>query len=178
MRLRKKDIINLQKIASDPKKVFVLLILGTLIFFLNPFIASQDYLQGKVVKVIDGDTITLLDEAKKTHRIRLFAIDAPESNQAFGKKSRDFLASMIASKHIKAIKKDKDKYGRIIAKIELNNEDINKKMVENGYAWAYTYYSDIYKKYEEQARSQKLGLWVDKNPIEPYKWRKMNDKND
>ena len=55
MRLRKKDIINLRKIASDPKKVFVLLILGTLIFFLNSFIASQDYLQGKVVKVIDGE---------------------------------------------------------------------------------------------------------------------------
>ena len=52
-------------------------------------------IEGKVVKVIDGDTIDVLDNTSTKHRIRFYGIDAPESKQAYGQKAREFLASMI-----------------------------------------------------------------------------------
>ena len=166
-------IMNFKRLASSPKRLFVLLLFIVFAIFLNSF-SNEEAINARVVKVIDGDTIEVLDDKNKLHRVRLFGIDAPESKQAYGQKSRNFLASMIASKNIKLIQKDKDKYSRIVAIIKLGTEDINKKMVQNGFAWAYTYYSDIYATDMKEARKKKLGLWADKNPIEPFKWRQMN----
>lgn len=52
-------------------------------------------IQGKVVRVADGDTITILDEAKVENKVRLNRIDAPEKSQAFGEVSRECLAMMV-----------------------------------------------------------------------------------
>lgn len=171
--MRLSNMMNLRRIASSPSRLLLLLIFVIIAIFFNSF-SDEKVIVGKVVKVIDGDTIEILDKNNKNYRVRFFGMDAPESKQAYGKKSREFLASMIASKTVTAIQKDKDKYSRIVAIIKLDDEDINKKMVVNGYAWAYTYYSDIYAMDMRLAREQKLGLWADKNPIEPYEWRKMN----
>ena len=57
-------------------------------------------LSGKVVSVHDGDTITILTEEKQV-KVRLFGIDAPELKQPFGRKSKEFLASMIAGQIVK-----------------------------------------------------------------------------
>ena len=76
--------------------------------------ASADTLTGKVVKVTDGDSITVLDSTNIQHRIRLQGIDAPERKQAFGKASRKHLASLVAGKEV-TVKWDKrDRYGRIV----------------------------------------------------------------
>ena len=50
-------------------------------------------LTGKVVAIADGDTLTVLDESKTQHKIRLAGIDAPEKGQAFGTKARRSLAT-------------------------------------------------------------------------------------
>lgn len=171
-----KKFFHYKKILSDPKRLLILLIiLGIGIFYGS---LNETSFKAKVVRVIDGDTIELLDTRKQKHRIRFWGIDAPETttNQPFGKKAKEILATKIAGKEIKATIKDKDKYGRTIAKIELNGEDINKFMVASGLAWAYTYYTDAYKNDEKKAREAKIGLWVDKNPIEPYEWRKKHSK--
>ena len=52
-------------------------------------------IQGKVVRVSDGDTITILDEAKVENKVRLNRIDAPEKSQAFGEASREFRLMLI-----------------------------------------------------------------------------------
>lgn len=167
--------LNLRRLASDPKYLLLVLILFALPLFLNSYIGdTQSIIQARVVSVVDGDTIKVLDSRKKEHKIRFFGIDAPENNQPYGKKAKEFLASKIAGKEVQVLVKDKDKYGRIVAIIRLTGEDINKVMVANGYAWAYSYYSDIYVKEQERAKENKLGLWKSKNPIEPYKWRKTH----
>ena len=133
---------------------------------------SFNTIEGKVVKVIDGDTIDILDSNKNSHRIRFHGIDAPEKKQAYGNKSREFLASLIAGKQVKVLVKDKDRYQRIVGVIKLEGEDINKNMVVNGYAWAYEEYSKDYVSEQGFAREFKLGLWADKNPIKPSEFRK------
>ena len=74
-------------------------------------------IQGKIVRVSDGDTITILDEAKVENKIRLNRIDAPEKRQAFGEASRKYLATMVAGKSVKVEWAKKDKYGRILGEV-------------------------------------------------------------
>ena len=161
--------------------IFILmLVILAAAFMQNPTFFSADginlsanqTIDGKVVKVIDGDTIDVLDSTNTKHRIRFYGIDAPESKQSYGQKAREFLASMIASKNVKVIIKDKDRYGRNIGKVLLNGTDINREMVANGYAHAYKEYSKEYVSEEADAKAFKLGLWQDKYPIKPSDFRR------
>lgn len=139
----------------------------------KPFEKTQE-LQGKVVKVVDGDTINVLDSNQTQHKIRLFGIDAPEKKQSFGNKAREYLASLIAGKDVVVLVKDKDRYQRSIGIVLLDGKDINKEMVKNGYAWAYLEYSKDYISEQADAKSFKLGLWSEENPLKPSEFRKQN----
>ena len=131
-------------------------------------------LKGKVIKVSDGDTIRLLTSDKQQHRIRLANIDAPESKQAYGNKSRENLANYIAKQYVTVDYNEKDKYGRIVGVVYLQNKNINLLQVQDGYAWYYKHFSNEnkYQKAEEEARKSKKGIWKDKNPIEPWNFRR------
>jgi len=77
-------------------------------------------LQGKVVHVADGDTITVLDATNTQHKIRLQGIDAPEKAQAFGQKSKQSLHRLVHSKQVSVEYQKKDKYGRTVGKVVIN----------------------------------------------------------
>lgn len=178
-----KNIANLRKLANEPKRLLVLFIIIGVVLFLNTCTSTSESLQGVAARVIDGDTITLIDKNEQSHKIRLFGIDAPETNtnQPFGEEARAFLAQEIEGKKVQIIIKTKsDKYGRVVGVVKFDGQDINKKMVQEGYAWAYSYYTDAYTAEHNAARAQQIGLWADDNstnkPIEPYKWRKTHQK--
>ncbi|MBK1963651.1 thermonuclease family protein [Campylobacter novaezeelandiae] len=174
MRLNIGKILSFRKILSDPKKFFSFLILIFVLIFIESFIAQTKSFDAKVIKVIDGDTIEVLNSSGSKYKIRFFAIDAPELKQKFGIEAKNYLSSIIKDKKVKIIYKDEDLYGRILAIVKFDDLDINKIMVSKGYAWAYSFYSDIYIKDQKFAQKNSLGLWKDQNPIEPYKWRKQN----
>ena len=134
--------------------------------------ASLFALSGKVVSIHDGDTITILQN-KTQIKVRLFGIDAPELKQPYGKKSKQFLANLIAGEVVEVEENGKDRYKRTIGTIYLNGADINAQMVANGYAWAYRKFSKKYTPQESKAKSQKLGLWQDKEPVPPWEWRRL-----
>lgn len=130
-------------------------------------------LEGRVVKVYDGDTITLLDKDMQQHRIRFYGIDAPEKSQSFGKRSQENLANMIAGKMVDVDVQAEDRYGRSVGIVYLDDVDINKRQVADGYAWAYMQYGgEIYKNDELKAREKKLGMWTDPNIEMPSEYRK------
>ncbi|EAH5999069.1 thermonuclease family protein, partial [Campylobacter coli] len=129
--------------------------------------------KAQVIRVIDGDTIEISTN-NKTSKIRFFGIDAPELKQNFGKQSKAALEKILKDKEVYIFSKNKDNYGRIVAIVKLKDVDINQFLVSQGYAWADTYYTNAYIKEQEKAQKNKLGLWKDDNPIEPYKWRKQN----
>lgn len=128
-------------------------------------------ISGKVVSIHDGDTITILQD-KQQIKVRLFGIDAPELKQPYGKKSKQFLANLIAGEVVEVDENGKDRYKRTIGTIYLNGTDINAQMVANGYAWAYRKFSKKYAPQESQAKKQRLGLWQGKESIPPWEWRK------
>ena len=153
-----------------------LFLLSLLLLSLSLFSAE---IKGKVVAVTDGDTITVLDEMDKGNfKIRLNKIDAPEKKQAFGNKAKQYLSSLIFGKQVSVRFKEIDRYGRISGVIYCDGVEINLVMVQNGYAWHYSYYdkTPAYIQAEKQARADKKGLWADPNPINPYEFRKMKKK--
>lgn len=152
------------------KLSFIAIILITGIF------AFSAEITGKIVRVSDGDTVSILDDMDKAvFKIRLAGIDAPESKQAFGQKSKQHLSGLIFGKVVSVRFKAVDSYGRIIGKIIYAEQDINLKMLQSGLAWHYRYFddNDDYAKAESKAKEQKIGLWQDTNPVPPWDWRKL-----
>ncbi len=142
--------------------------------------ASADTLTGKVVKVADGDTITVLDNNTQ-HKIRLQGIDAPERKQPFGNASRKHLARLVAGKTVTVNWDKRDRYSRIVGFVLVDGQDVNLVQVKAGMAWFYRYYqrelsSEDRRRYataENQARTDRLGLWQDKNPMPPWEFRRL-----
>lgn len=130
----------------------------------------------QVIGVLDGDTIDCLTAEYNKKRIRLANIDAPEKSQAFGQKAKQRLANYVFGKTIIVSESKTDRYGRSIAEIfdtADQSYSINYKMVQDGLAWAYDrYVTDIaYIKAQQQAQSERKGLWIDNNPIKPEEFR-------
>jgi len=145
----------------------------------NTPVGSQT-LTGRVVRVADGDTITVLDSSNTQHRIRLEGIDAPEKRQPFGSKSKENLAAMIFGKDVTVVYGKTDQYGRLVGKILLEGKDINLEQVKGGMAWHYKEYQkeqapedrELYAKAEDEAHTARRGLWQDPEPVEPSAYRK------
>lgn len=137
---------------------------------------TYDEIRGKVVRVADGDTITVREPNSDQTKIRLFGIDAPERGQAFGQKSRKTLANLVANQTVDILIEDEDQYGRIVGIVLLNDKNINLSMVESGMAWVYRRYQDNpeWIEAEENARDARRGLWIDSNPERPAEWRYRN----
>jgi len=129
---------------------------------------------GKVVAITDGDTLTVLDDAKVQHKIRLAGIDAPERKQAFGNKARQALGDMVFAKVVRVDVIDVDRYKREVGRIFLGNRFINMEMVQNGFAWRYPQYDKggEFSAAEGDARVHRRGLWADRYPVPPWEFRR------
>lgn len=137
-------------------------------------VSKGEQISGKVVRVADGDTLTLLSANREQHRIRLAEIDAPESGQAYGRKSRESLSRLCASKSASVRVSDVDRYDRIVGRVICSGVDTTAEQVRTGMAWVYDSYvvdRSLYR-LQESARSSGVGLWADTAPIEPWRWRK------
>lgn len=152
---------------------------SALILLLFIQIISAQIFTGKVIGVKDGDTVVLLIDGKP-QTIRLAHIDCPEKNQPFGYKAKQFVSDFCFGKEIQAVIAGKpDRNGRWIAEIFYRNQNLNKELVRNGLAWHFKRYSNnnVYAELEILARIKKIGLWQDKNPVEPWNWRKFRQQN-
>ena len=143
-------------------------------FFAVCLALSANTIQGKVVRVSDGDTITILDSANVQSKIRLNRIDAPEKSQAYGNASKNHLSNLVAGKAVKVEWDKKDKYGRVLGDVSIDGVNVNLKMVQDGLAWHFKRFDNTptYAQAEEEARAKKIGLWKDPNPIPPWEFRK------
>lgn len=146
--------------------------------------AEAATLSGRVVGVHDGDTITVLDANRTQYKIRLAGIDAPESKQAFGNRSKQNLSDLVFGKDV-AVEWDKrDRYQRVVGVVLVDGHDVNLEQVRAGMAWWYRQYAKeqipddrrLYELAENEARAAKRGLWADANPMPPWEWRRSQRK--
>ena len=131
----------------------------------------------KLLSVGDGDTVRVTDRTGAKVTIRLACIDAPESQQNYGRQSTDRLKSLLSSGQLSIKPQVKDRYGRTVAELFMGQENINLRMVEEGSAWAYRRYlktcnSSAYIKAEASARQKGRGLWSVGKPIAPWDYRR------
>lgn len=136
-------------------------------------------IKGKVIKVADGDTVTIVEDNGKKTRVRFYGVDAPEKDQEYGIKSLDVLKKLIDGKQVEVNVKDKDQYGRVVGVVYCEGTNLNLYQLENGNAWWYKQYAKDNTEFsvaEDKARAQKLGLWKEENPTPPWQYRKEKKK--
>lgn len=128
---------------------------------------------GKVVKVADGDTITVLRDSEQI-KIRLAGIDAPEKAQPFGSVAKQSMSEMVFGKEVHVVEQGRDRYGRTIGRVYRGNIDVSAEQIKQGMAWVYRKYTKEAALYqlEDEAKQHRLGLWADVEPTPPWAWRK------
>ena len=130
-----------------------------------------------VVAISDGDTLTVRCGAPGAYqqvKVRIAAIDAPESRQAFGQKSRQHLAQLCFRQRAALQPVDEDSYGRTVAHVRCGSTDVATAQVRAGLAWVYTPYAESRQQLvalQRQARSSGTGLWSQKRPLAPWTYR-------
>jgi len=133
-------------------------------------------LEGKVVGIADGDTLTVLDDTKTQHKVRLLAIDAPESKQPAYQLSKQALSKKVFGKQVQVRWRDKDAYGRLLELLKTEgHSNVNLEMVSEGWAWHFVRYSKAksFAAAEAKAREEQLGLWASADAVAPWDWRKQ-----
>jgi endonuclease YncB( thermonuclease family) len=135
-------------------------------------------IQGKVVELGWGDSVTVLDAQSKKHRVRLLGIDAPEKEQPFGPVARQKLSMMVFGKTVNVKYQKMDRNGRALGKVTLGALDVNLEMLKAGLAWYYPNDRDLpesdrplYSGAEREARTASRGLWQDEAPLPPWEFR-------
>lgn len=162
------------------KKIISISVIAVLSVLVFMSASPTEYIMGKVVKVSDGDTFSILTESNEQIRIRVYGIDAPEAGQAYSEKSRLYLAKMVAGRKVTIEVKSTDKYGRKVAKTKTETiNDVGLEMLRAGYAWHYSHFDNTkeYIQAEREAREKRAGLWADKNPVNPYEYRNLKKKD-
>jgi endonuclease YncB( thermonuclease family) len=133
-------------------------------------------LVGQVVKIADGDTLTVLDPAHVQHKIRLAGIDAPEKAQAFGTQARNALAVKVFRHTVRVEIGDTDCYGREVGRVFCSGHFINAEMVHDGFAWRYPQWDKTgeFAAAQADARRHRRALWADRDPVPPWEFRRAN----
>lgn len=136
---------------------------------------ADTIIKARVAYVIDGDSIMTRYEGRFLE-VRLWGIDAPEYNQPGGENAKHRLKKLVEGNVINLTIKDRDKYGRMVALVSSGGQIVNEEMVRTGNSWVYDYYcreqicSD-WVRLEEKARRDRIGLWKDRSPIPPWRWK-------
>jgi endonuclease YncB( thermonuclease family) len=138
-------------------------------------------LVGVVVAVSDGDTVTVRDGNEQTHKIRLAGIDAPESRQPYGDRSRQSLIELVAGQSVEVVYDKVDRYGRRVGTIHIGGRDANLEQLRRGLAWHYKQYEaeqtpadrQRYAAAEKGAQAERLGLWREASPQAPWDYRRQ-----
>lgn len=130
---------------------------------------SEERTASRIVeRVVDGDTLML----EGGEKVRLIGVDAPESvkpgseTECFGKESSEYLKQKLEGETITLQKDttDRDRYGRLLRYVYVDQEFINELLVSEGYARAKSYPPDQREEErlwqaERSAKEKGLGLW-------------------
>ena len=130
---------------------------------------------GRVVRVADGDTISVLDGNKKQYKIRFYGIDTPEYDQPHGDAASRALAQRLADKTVGIVIKDVDRLGRTVGVVYLDGVNVNVEMVRAGHARWYQHYAGANRTLQMaqgHAQANHLGIWQSADPIPPWDWRR------
>ena len=152
-----------------------------LLFVLLVHGVCAETIQGKVIRIAEGDTLTIFDSSTKRElKIRLAGIDAPEREQPHFETSRQNLAGLAYGKVVTVKWHKRDRYGRLVGTVTADWADVGLAQVRAGHAWWFQRYANEqtpfdrsrYETAEREAKLDKRGLWKTGKPTPPWEWRK------
>ncbi len=147
-----------------------------LLFAIVPCLACAEAFDAHVFRVTDGDTIKVRAlTGGREIKVRLARIDAPEGGQAFGQVAKRAMSDLVFGKDVRLVPQPRpDRYGRMIADIFVGDLWVNLEMVRLGLAWQYLLFdqSSELRAAQEEAQSAGRGLWIDRQAVPPWEWRK------
>lgn len=138
-------------------------------------LAHSEEFTAKIIVVIDGDTVLVRRESGLV-KIRLAEIDAPEKAQTFGEASKRSLSGMVLEKQVKVVSQAVDRYGRLVAHLNVDGLDVNTEQIRRGMAWEYSNFhsNQALIALQNDAKQAPRGLWAQSNPTPPWEWRKQH----
>lgn len=138
--------------------------------------AGGHHIPCRLVRVVDGDTL-VVDHFGRQTTLRLYRIDAPEKDQPYGAEARDYLFRVASATQLTFIDMRQDTYRRDVVKLYANGEDVQLLMLKAGLAWVDPRYNTPhqYTAAFAEAQRNRVGLWVQRNPIHPSQHRHRND---
>ena len=129
---------------------------------------------GKVVRVIEGDTLEVMHKGQ-AERVRLNGIDCPERGQAYGSHAKKFTSQRVFGKQVTVKTYGLDQGRRTMGEVILpGGISLNRELVKAGLAWwnqKSAPHDETLKRFEEEARNKKRGLWADPTPVPPWCYR-------
>jgi endonuclease YncB( thermonuclease family) len=142
-------------------------------------------IQGKVVRVVDGDTVVFLSTTGQRMKLRLAGIDAPEMAMPYGIMAKNMLIQLVGAGDVTVHATKLDRFGRAIAKVIAKDGDVNLALINQGLAWHYKRYAheqtssdaDAYAQSENKAKARKAGLWKETMPVPPWAYRACRKKS-
>ncbi len=138
-------------------------------------VAAGQTLTGKVVAVHDGDTFTV-QRGSSLYKVRLAEVDAPEMGQVFGQQARRFTEERVLGRRVRVNVLLIDRHGRRVGTVIIEDGRVlNEELVHAGLAWYYRVSpvrNPRLQRLEQGAFQHRLGLWVEKEPIPPWEFRR------
>jgi len=142
-----------------------------------PATAAQS-IEGVVIRVSDGDTLWVAPDGahRRPVKLRLAGIDAPERCQADGEEARGALAAHVLQRRVEVQVRGRDGFGRLVARVVADGEDVNAWIVARGHAWSpgWKHQQGPYARQEREARAARRGLFAAADPVEPWRFRRVH----
>ena len=137
--------------------------------------AIPEAIQGKVVSVVDGNTIEFQTTDNETFKVVLSGIDAPELNQDFGLEAKSLLEKILLHEAVSLVIEGKDRLGNRVGLLTYKkNKDPRLELLEKGYAWTTEKNPNPeFEAIREVAKSKGKGLWKAENPTPPWLFRRQ-----
>lgn len=142
--------------------------------------ASAAVFEGRVVGVVDGDTIDILTPEHQRVRVRIAGIDAPEKRQPFGQVAKQRMSALAMGKAVRVESNKLDRYGRTVGVVFADGKDVGLELIRDGLAWHYKRYERTqspddrtqYAAAEVEAQRIHAGIWKDAEQVPPWDWRR------
>ncbi len=142
--------------------------------FLSSMVWAREVISGKVLTVIDGNTLEVTTAENETYKILLFGIDSPELGQEFGEKAKRFLEKLILDKSVSVEIQGKDRLGNRLGIVLIEGKDPREQLLEEGLAWtAERQPIQEFEEIKEKARQRNKGLWKEQEPTPPWTFRRQ-----
>lgn len=151
-------------------------------------------LEGRVVRVVDGDTFDLAAPGGRRRRVRLGGIDAPELDQHYGRAAGAYLRRLALRRSVSVETTKRDAHGRWVGHARIappdacpdagadcaRTLDLGLALLHAGMAWHYRHYAHEqdsiqrarYAAEERAAKARRAGLWAERDPVPPWQWRR------